>query len=1426
MRFAEPQKHLAIALCSATVMLLQLGLTRILSVLLWYHWAFFAISLAMLGMGAPGVWLAVSKRRPTLEATLLLAGVLTPLGVVGLVRLSHRFGAFGVAAAMFALLPAMLALGTAVCLLLMDAQRERVARMYASDLFGAFVGALLVVPLLWLVPTPSLAAALGFLPLVACALVSRAKKMRLVALALATVLAATLVDARPYALSRTKMYEETGAHTPSFERWTPTARLTIFPSLPWGSGSAFLWGAADEGAKPSPEQYWLEQDGSAGTPITRYDGDDGKLAFLFDDVTSVGYELLHPQKVAIVGAGGGRDILAAKLGGAERVDAIELNRGIVEAMRGPFAEFSGGVYDLPGVHAIVGEGRHVLTGSAGDYDFIQISMIDSWAATAAGAFSLSENNLYTLEAYRLYFRRLAPSGVVSTSRWLAPQFGFEVPRLFFLVEAALAAEGVDEPKRHLAVVAGGRVATVLMSKEPLSTARVTELERIAKSRGFSLLHPRTEGKLPAERVARLLEGGPKPLEKNGLVLSPPSDDRPFFFQMTSVFSPPAARELEELGANIQSVRVLRQLMLAMAAVTALLFFAPFAASRSIERGPGFWRGSGYFVAIGLGFMLVEIAWLQRVVLFLGHPSTAATVALGSMLLGAGIGSMLSGRLGEERVAGIGLFIALAVALVNALLEPVMSLTLGAALPVRVLVAAAVLLPASVPMGCAFPLGMTRFGGANRAWFWALNGAASVLASVGSLACAMEFGFLRVGYLGAATYVVAWALWRARPWRWVMRAVSAAVAVPLVVVGVELIARVVRTMAARRAYPMDLEWMEGGQLVHAQRLLEGRSLYDACADGFIAFAYPPVHAVVLAATGSVFGLDYAVGRTVSIIAIVCAAAVLCREAMLSCKSRPLGWALALAVLGGVAASYPVAGHWYDLVRVDSLYLALLFGGAALTLPRLAARGRRALSPWRIVAAALALTLAVFTKQAAVLFLPWILGFALWRRPKDGLLLVLATGLSSGLLLFGLERASGGRFWALVVEVMGGHAVEPRRCMQGALTIASFAPYLPFAVAVLGVAWRRRVLDARLVFWAGMTASALVVSIGTAGKLGAFVNNLASAVLLAPLFVAMALARIVESTPERRVSRYVVLGLSALGLCAALEAQRSAPKVNVVPRPSDRRAARELTAIVSRLEGGVILPAASFVPTLAGRKGTHFHEQGYVDVMGSTAPGVDVVECIANLDARWLVMSEPQEPNLAALLSTMYEPRAPLPANARPPVIGGFRVAAELYERRQDSRRPVARRDVRDPLELDARGIASWHATGPAFVGAATREQSPYQHLIVGGRGAVVNSYHPALLDEARGSVTSPPFTIDRTRLGMRVGGGSHAELKVELLVDGRVARAVVGAGRNVEVLLPVTLDVSDLLGATATLVITDGAVGEYGHILVSAIELYDEAAPIE
>jgi hypothetical protein len=573
------------------------------------------------------------------------------------------------------------------------------------------------------------------------------------------LLTGLLIWGVPFKLHHGKYYDETGRATPIYEKWTPTGRITVFDNIFFlNEGVPFGWGKGSIPAiQAPPKQYWMEQDASAGTPIINYEGNPSSVQYLLNDITTLGYQLRPPQTVAIIGAGGGRDILSAVITGARQVDAIELNSKIVAALRGPFGAFSGHVYDLPGVKAIVGEGRSTLTQSNQRYDLIQISLIDSWAATAAGAYSLSENNLYTLEAYRLYWSRLSPHGMVSTTRWIRGGFGLEIPRLLILVKAALKAEGVSCPESHIAMAQGGSVGTVLMSRTPFTESELHVLRNISSLRGFTLHVPITDSQGEQQQMKQVLDVGPKFYQPKGFVMTPPTDDRPFFFQVLSPFQIIQKSALQTAGINAEGVMSLQKLMIMMLVLTLILFFAPFLLVRWLHPQHSFWRGSLFFACIGFAFLFVELAWLQRFILFLGHPSFATTVVLGSILLGAGLGSMTSERLGVSGGQRYGFLLPVVIAVLNLLMSSMFATALGLSWIVRMAIAVAIILPTGFLMGFCFPLGMVRFEGHNQTWFWAINGAAGVLASVISLAISMEMGFSLVAYAGAGIYAIAWLL---------------------------------------------------------------------------------------------------------------------------------------------------------------------------------------------------------------------------------------------------------------------------------------------------------------------------------------------------------------------------------------------------------------------------------------------------------------------------------------------------------------------------------------------------------------------------------------------------------------------------------------------------------------------------------------------
>ena len=764
---AERRDHVAIFLLSFTVLVFQIALTRVLSVVVWYHFAFLTIALVMLGLGAPGAWFA-TMRRPLrlLPPVLLASGITVPLAVVLIVQhgstLLHEGATLAI---MLCALPAMLALGAGICLLLMKASGPGIQRMYGIDLLGACLGAVAIIPLLHRVPTPELAAACGFLPLLAALQYGRV--WCACAAVLAAILSMVMGTTTWLHVTRSKSFDE-ALVAPVFEKWTPTARLTVFDDTLLrcsGHAAGFAWGRGSKTPADLPpvRQYWLEQDASAGTPITAFDGDTGKIPHLDFDVTTVGYQLRPPRRVAILGAGGGRDILTALRAGSTDIDAVELNAHTIAAVSETFGHVSGDVYHRPGVHAIANEGRSHLTQTTDRFDLIQISLIDSWAASAAGAFALAENNLYTVEAYRLYFDRLSERGLLSTSRWLG-----ETPRLLLLGRAALSAAGFVLPERHMMLVSGGGVATVLIGKAAFTGDDVVRLRQIADQRGFVIHYPVQPDHAGTPGMVDVIEGRNEVLADQGLLVEPPTDDRPYFFHVVSPFRNADfldrdALELIGVSVNLSSTKVLRSAMFLVSLLAGLLFLLPFLRAAVRRRGGDdpvtgprtLLRSSLFFAAIGAGFMLLENMLVQHFVLYLGHPSYATTVILASLLAGMGVGAMNANVVGVHGLARRGWLVPIALAVVVTAMPHLFASTLGLSLGARIAISTALLVPLGLVLGTFFPLGMLRFSDAHKPWHWAINGVFGVVASVLSLALSMEFGFLFVGRLAAAIYFGAW-----------------------------------------------------------------------------------------------------------------------------------------------------------------------------------------------------------------------------------------------------------------------------------------------------------------------------------------------------------------------------------------------------------------------------------------------------------------------------------------------------------------------------------------------------------------------------------------------------------------------------------------------------------------------------------------------
>jgi predicted membrane-bound spermidine synthase len=798
--------YAGVFMVALATLMYEILLTRIFSVTMWYHFAFVAISIAMLGMtvGALAVFLRPKVFTPERTKRLVArfaVGFPWALALSFLTQCSIPFRVHPSIVALYAIIftYAVIAVpfaisGVVVCLALTRFRRN-VSLVYAADLAGAALGCVLLVFVLDVTDAATAVFVVAaFAALGGLFLAFDSGSRTLMRLALTTFLLFGAFSAvhtvfvwKQFPVLRILYIKGQLEARPLYEKWNSYSRVRVNgkadePEVPytWGLSSVY---PADRTVK----QLHMDIDVSAGTVLTRFDGSFDPLEHLKYDVTNVGYHVRPGASVLVVGTGGGRDILSALAFGARSVTGVELNRQIIATVNERFGDFTGHLDRDPRVRFVNDEARSYIARERRPYDFIQISLIDTWAATAAGAFVLSENTLYTTDSWRVFLRHLTDRGILSVSRWYAAKQPAEAYRLVALAATSLQEIGVTRPRDHIVLIANlavqrrrgaptdagpsdTGVGTILVSRQPFTQADLAGLEAVSRDQRFQVvLSPRSAAD---QTFARVASGDDLASFTSSfpLNIAAPTDDSPFFFhvlRLRDMFrwsSLPAGVRSQ----NTEAVFVLGALLAAVLLLTVLCIFVPLrVVSRSIPVQGNGWLLT-FFAAIGLGFMLVETSQMQRLIVVLGHPTYALSVVLFSLLLSSGVGSYLTdsvvpSRMARSGVARLGALLVLLV--VFGLCTPLLVRSFeGAETPVRVAVAVAVLMPLGLFMGMAFPLGMKVADGRApelTPWLWGVNGATSVLASVMTVAIAMTWTISTSFWTGFASYAVAAAaFWKA------------------------------------------------------------------------------------------------------------------------------------------------------------------------------------------------------------------------------------------------------------------------------------------------------------------------------------------------------------------------------------------------------------------------------------------------------------------------------------------------------------------------------------------------------------------------------------------------------------------------------------------------------------------------------------------
>lgn len=783
---------MSLFLLAMSVLMLEIALTRVFSVMAWHHFAYLVISLALLGFGAASSFLTVSLRfrskafdEVLLARYALLFSVATVLGFASAtkVRFHYRdifqFGDFSNAYSLFMLYvlvgTAFFFAGTCVGYLISRAG-EAINRLYFADLVGAGIGALAAIAAINRVGAEStiyisaaLGAAVAVLHVRSCGWLMRYGSRATLVVCSLMALAATRWQIFPVYFPPDKAIASMQM-LPHYHKWHVVARVDVMPPTPrlseFGGNLSSTLGMAD---RQVPIRM-IFQDGAAPTGIVRLP--DGR----FDHIKALDYYLQgapyivrpEPEDVLIIGVGGGIDALIALHHDARHVVGVEMNPVIVDAVTDRYADFAGRLFDRDDVELIQAEGRHYLTRTDRRFEVIQLSGVDTVAAVASGAYALSENYLYTVEAIGDFWRHLRPDGVLSFSRCLhdPPR---ETLRLAGTVVAALEALGVEQPHRHLLIV-GGRDrgnawAETLITKRPLTPDEVRRLREWAERMRFQMLFdPIVHRDGAFDRLLRA-----DPAERKEMIaaypfrIGPITDDSPFFFRFgrwSSLVWPPRLETGQGMGLPV-GLLILAITLVQLLLLSAALIIGPLLSqAAALSAIPGKARTLVYFAALGLGFITVELALLQRYSVFVGGPVYAMAVTLFAVLVFSGLGSLLSGAVGRvlPRASTIVLVVLAGGIVAEAVfLNRNLPGLMGLSHPMRCVVAVVAIAPLALLMGMPFPIGLRRVHRASPTlvpWAWGVN---AVTTTIGSLLCvvlSMEAGFTACLYAAAAVYLIA------------------------------------------------------------------------------------------------------------------------------------------------------------------------------------------------------------------------------------------------------------------------------------------------------------------------------------------------------------------------------------------------------------------------------------------------------------------------------------------------------------------------------------------------------------------------------------------------------------------------------------------------------------------------------------------------
>ncbi|MES9947014.1 MAG: spermidine synthase [Candidatus Thiodiazotropha sp.] len=790
--------YISISILSASALGYEILLMRLFSIIQWHHFAYMIIALALLGYGISGSLLStiqprIARHYRWLYPLSLMLFALSALGAY-LIAQSLSFNSEELLwdfrqALNLAIICLLLALpfvftASAICMTFMVYSEKQVSTIYAVDLLGAGIGALGIVLIMFLLMPQQILVGITLIGLAAVAIaiweLDLSYKSRLyiplmlIGILLINTTPLITLNFSPYkGLLQTLQIKGTGVVD---QYSSPLGYLTLVASdqmpLRHAPGLSLI------NPREPPQQLGLFTDADNMSAITRFSGDLDALSYLDQTTSALPYHLKRPAELLVIGSGTGSDLLLARFHRTESIDALELNPQLVELLRNDYKAFAGEIYDNPTTRLHIAEARDFLGQSDKQYDLIQIALVDAASASSSGLYALNESYLYTREALALYLSHLAPEGYLAITRWI------KVPprdtlKLLLTAHQAMESLGLSDLDKRLLLIRNWQTATLLVKNGTFTSQELDLADTFCQARLFDLAYSHRLNEAQANRYNQLREpyfyraskqivSGDKEqlLENYKFDLQPASDDRPYFhhfFKWESFFEALKLRHQGGMPLIEWGYIILIITLVITTLLSALLILLPL---HIISRNTGTtgggvsrWRVFYYFFAIGVAFLFIEIATIQKFILFLHHPIYAIAISLAGFLLFAGLGSFVSERLAKNqshyRIAVLAvLFIALVSIGYLFLLEPLFEQLGHLAMVYKFVISSLLIAPLAFFMGMPFPLAISLMKKQDSnliPWAWGINGYASVISAGLATLIAIDLGFTAVILIATLLY---------------------------------------------------------------------------------------------------------------------------------------------------------------------------------------------------------------------------------------------------------------------------------------------------------------------------------------------------------------------------------------------------------------------------------------------------------------------------------------------------------------------------------------------------------------------------------------------------------------------------------------------------------------------------------------------------